>query len=371
MNPLEIWVPAHLLLKNQRPCPLLMHLSEPDTEPQLLFWNQLREILPKVVQVNFFNDLGEVAKNGVVVMPHDAKEWLAHGQFNQVRRYVRHILATGRTVVTFALGIEYEPLPGELAFITSAYRSKREKALPLPSWLFDIGSEVTSIGKPAVPSVTFMGNTKYHGRIGVVLNRLPLPHRLMAHLTSNRAVGRALPLNCRFALARWLRRKAVNVTRNASQLKTHLVELDNYFVYSEEERKKLRADFLRSIRENAYALCMRGDANGDYRTYEILSAGRIPVIVDTNLWFPDLEGLSWQDFCVFVPVAELDSIGQKVAAFHERTTEESFQAKCQMAREAFEQLMPHRYIRHIVRQIEQRVAIQNADAQATRQLVAH
>lgn len=369
MELLDVWVRTDLFTDHHRPCPLLMHLSKPDTHPHTLFWNDLRRVLPQLVKVHFFTDLSDAGD--IVVVPHDAKEWLAAGRFKELRKFVKDCLATGRTVVTFALGIEYEPQPGEIAFITSAYRTKGEKALPLPSWLYDIGAEVTPVPKPAHPTITFMGNTEYKGRIGELLTKLPLPSQLMTRLACSRVAGRLLPLNFRFAIARWLRRRAVSETRHATQLESHLVERNNFFVYSPEEMATARAEYLQSIQNHAYALCLRGDANGDYRTYEILSAGRIPVIADTRLRFPDLEGMEWRDFCVFMPVTQLHRIGETVADFHAQQTEEDFQAKCRMAREAFEQLLPHRYIHRIIGEVRKKAEERNRRANPARQLEYH
>jgi hypothetical protein len=57
-KPLEIWINEDLLFPDIRPAPLLMHLSPPDTNPQLLFWNLLRDKLPDLVKIHRFTRLG-------------------------------------------------------------------------------------------------------------------------------------------------------------------------------------------------------------------------------------------------------------------------------------------------------------------------
>ncbi|MDJ1484707.1 exostosin family protein [Cytophagaceae bacterium YF14B1] len=355
-KPLDLWVSNELLSPNPsaRPCPLLMHLSEADTSTQTLFWNPLRAVLPGLVRIHRFDTIEDAGN--LVVIPHDAKEWMFQKKLGELRNYIRKVLATGRTVVTFAGGMEYKPQPGEIVFATSVYQYPGEKLLPIPTWIYDIGHLITPISKPATPTIAFDGNTKYSSTINKLTKPIPVPDAVIYKLALSRKLGRSLDIKYRFMIPRLLRQRVLKAVRAASNLKSHLVERDHFFVLAEEERVKARAEYLRSTQEHAYILCMRGDANGDFRTYEVLSAGRIPVIIDTKLQLPPLQGLKWEDFCVFVPLTKLDQIGEIVQQFHAKLTEETFQEKCQMARAAFDQLLPHNFIVHVINEIHTRVA---------------
>ena len=50
-TPLKIWVKEDFILPNFRQIPLLIHLTPPDTNPELLYWNKLRDILPSLVEI--------------------------------------------------------------------------------------------------------------------------------------------------------------------------------------------------------------------------------------------------------------------------------------------------------------------------------
>ena len=357
-QPLDIWVYEDMLQPQLRPCPLLMHLSEDDTMNQTLFWNPLRRVLPDLVRVHKFKDIKEAGK--IVVIPHDAKEWMFLKQLKELRQYIRSVLATGRTVITFAGGMEYTPQPGEIAFGTSVYQYPDEKLLPIPTWIYDIGNRITPIPRPEKPTVAFDGNTQYSSKINTLTKPIPVPDAMVYKMALSKTLGRALDVKFRFIIPRLLRQRVLKAVRASKNLNHHLVERDHFFVLGDEERVKARGEYLRSTQEHAYILCMRGDANGDFRTYEVLSAGRIPVIIDTKLQLPPLKGMKWEDFCVFVPLTELDNIGQVIERFHAKLTEEEFQKKCQMARAAFDQLMPHNFIHHIIAEIEARVPSKKA-----------
>lgn len=335
-----------------RPCPLLMHMSAPDTEPQLLFWNALRQRLPGLVRVHYFDSIDQAGP--LIVIPHDAKEWTWQESPLELRSEIRRFLASGRTVVTFATGIEYQAQAGEIVFASSVYQTSGEQNIPLPSWLYDIGSLITPIPKPVRPTVTFRGNTKYSGRISSVLGSLPVPDAWVYGAASSRHANRSLPLRFRFGIARLLRQRVLRTVRKADNLDLDLVEMGNYFSFSDQEKLATKADYVKSIQQHAYVLCMRGDTNGDYRTFEVMSAGRIPVIIDTKLRFPELKGMAWSDFAVIVPLSEMNNIGQLIEDFHGRLTENTFRQKCRLSRQAFSQLLPEHYIDFIIREIRNR-----------------
>jgi len=89
---------------------------------------------------------------------------------------------------------------------------------------------------------------------------------------------------------------------------------------------------------------MRGDDNSNFQVWEVMSAGRIPIIIDTNQQFPNLGDLKWEDFSVLVPYSELHRIGEIVQNFHDSMSDEEFRQACRKSREAFEYLLPHNFI---------------------------
>ncbi|MCU0355893.1 MAG: glycosyltransferase family 47 protein, partial [Cytophagales bacterium] len=396
MQKLKLWVDTSLFIEGRRPCPLLMHLSDPDTEPQLLFWNRLRETLPDWVEICEYTDPTEAGE--IVVIPHEIKEYLGmetlpgqsyvktepsgglkqklkdivrkvqplyrriapkwraarsfwyrtkydHISTREIRKYIRAVAATGRRVVVFSGGLEYEPQPGEIVFGASIYRGADTKIFPMPNWIYDISSLYRLLEKPPVPTIAFDGNTNYPNVYNHVAKHLPIIGFLVQRTAANRLLCRFLTLKARMVVARWVRKTSVNALREAPQLQVHIRERGEFFSMSLEAKAQARQEYLDAIRSNAYLLCVRGDANTDFRTMEVLAAGRIPVMADTKLVLPMLNGMRWEDFCVFVPFRDIDKVGEIVAAHHASLSEADFQAKCRIAREAFEQLLPHQYVR--------------------------
>ena len=88
-----------------------------------------------------------------------------------------------------------------------------------------------------------------------------------------------------------------SLVRNFSinKIKTSKLDFDYtkremYFLSEEDrvERADKRSQFISQIQNSDIVLCPRGDANQSQRFYEVLSAGRIPLIPKTKMKFPSL-----------------------------------------------------------------------------------
>lgn len=64
--------------------------------------------------------------------------------------------------------------------------------------------------------------------------------------------------------------------------------------------------YIQLLRRSKFVLCPRGFGASSIRIFEAMSVGRVPVII-SDQWQPPL-GISWRDFCIFVPEREVSSI---------------------------------------------------------------
>ena len=62
--------------------------------------------------------------------------------------------------------------------------------------------------------------------------------------------------------------------------------------------EKKRSEYIKNIADSDFVLCPRGDSNASLRFYETLSAGRIPLIPDTQIKLPYLENLNLKNVTV-------------------------------------------------------------------------
>lgn len=133
-----------------------------------------------------------------------------------------------------------------------------------------------------------------------------------------------------------LRRLAIRALRRSPAVDTKIVERQQYWggvvaatkgeiqVQDEAVLGRLRTEFVENTVGTDYGLCVRGAGNYSIRFYEVLSAGRVPVFVDTDCSLPFDDRIDWRKHCVWVPAEDVSRIGEIVADFHQSTSSSEF-----------------------------------------------
>lgn len=70
--------------------------------------------------------------------------------------------------------------------------------------------------------------------------------------------------------------------------------------------KDYRERYVRSLQDSLFVVCPRGDVPSSLRVFEVLKAGRVPVIVSDEWVRPT--GPDWDSFSVTIPEADIESI---------------------------------------------------------------
>lgn len=110
-------------------------------------------------------------------------------------------------------------------------------------------------------------------------------------------------------------------------------------IQKQEEQKKVYREVME---RSKFVLCPRGEGLSSFRTYEVMAAGRVPVIIGDG-WLPP-QGTTWSDFALFIPESEIENI----PAILERH-EPQFDAMSQAARAAFEETYaPTKIFNHLI-----------------------
>jgi hypothetical protein len=81
-------------------------------------------------------------------------------------------------------------------------------------------------------------------------------------------------------------------------------------------------EFHNSINSSLYGFCCRGAGNFSFRLGEILSHGRIPVVIDTDCVFPYSDSINWNDYAVVVPEWDIDNIVNRILDHYDSLTNE-------------------------------------------------
>jgi len=115
----------------------------------------------------------------------------------------------------------------------------------------------------------------------------------------------------------------------------------------------LRKEFVDTLLASDYGLEVRGDPNTSARLFEICSLGRIPVVVDTERFFPFSDEIDYSSFALIVDFRDIERLPEKIAEFHEAISPERFKQMQRNARDAYiHYFRIDALMHHIIREIE-------------------
>jgi len=343
---ITVWVGEESVLDVPPSHPLVIHETARDESSELSFWNEWRDILPGLVEVRRFTRLEQAGR--LVVIPHALWDYRRAGRMKELMRFNERVVRSGRVPILYTAAYEYRRRPGEILFNTGRYLQSWDRVkvnVATPAWLFDIGTAAGSLAKPDTPTIGFVGATAYPSRTHRLMKSLPLPWSFLRSAACSGEINSRLPLSARYLMASSVRERVLRAASESTRVKASIITRDNsFFPQSAAYKDQARKEYVANIRDNCYTLCIRGTENYSYRLFEVMSAGRLPVIIDTNMRLPSLAGFGeWSEFSVVVPVHEIDSLGDHVRRFHDNLSEQAFQLACRRSREAFEYLLPARF----------------------------
>lgn len=134
------------------------------------------------------------------------------------------------------------------------------------------------------------------------------------------------------------RQKAIKILKKSERVELNLRTRRSFSASpktAEGDMKKLRKEMVDTILQSDYALDVRGDANNSARLFEILSLGRIPIILDTERNFPFSDSIDYTSFAIMVDFRELDRLPKRIVEFHKNISPENFEQMQKNAREVF------------------------------------
>ncbi len=185
--------------------------------------------------------------------------------------------------------------------------------------------------KSEVPSVSFTGWAEQSGKAKVKTFLKELPVTLRSLVDAKRGAEHKGIL---------FRARALKALNASNQVKANFTSRSSYSGHVKTmsgSAKDIRKEFVDTLQNSDYALCVRGDANASVRFYEALSLGRIPLFLDTACVLPLEDRIKYREFCVFVDWKDTDRIADLLADFHASVTPERFEDMQRLARKAYEE----------------------------------
>lgn len=128
-----------------------------------------------------------------------------------------------------------------------------------------------------------------------------------------------------------MRARALRALKRTKGLETNFISRQSYWAGSRgrfhrnvDGEFRPRAAFWNNVLNSDYTLCMRGAGNFSYRFYEVLAAGRIPLLLDTRCVLPFDDEIEWRQHCVWVEEDQHESAGEILKEFHSGVSPDQF-----------------------------------------------
>ncbi len=103
---------------------------------------------------------------------------------------------------------------------------------------------------------------------------------------------------------------------------------------------RARREFIDNIIDGDFVLAPKGDGNYSNRFLEVLSLGRIPVLVDTDVVLPLEHVIDYAQVVVRVPMGRVDETPKYVRDFYDALNDREWEERQQKARGDFCEFSP-------------------------------
>jgi len=94
------------------------------------------------------------------------------------------------------------------------------------------------------------------------------------------------------------RRKIMHTFEQSTEVESNFIKRHRFWG-GDPQNQDLVDTFYENMRENQFNIAQRGAGNFSMRFYQTLAAGRIPVLVNTDMELPFRSEIPWRDFIVF------------------------------------------------------------------------
>lgn len=282
--------------------------------------------------------VGDPRESDFVIAPHEYADLRKHPeQFESYRAIAR---SAGKRLIISANHDDNASIRVEGAIILrpGGYKSSMaQNEIVIPPYVEDIGAihDMRPMGKGAKPTVGFVGKAGF----GSVNERVR--YLVRNYILRKGAARQGL----------YFRRRSLDLLARDPRIELHAIMRTAF----SGNRKTIelspeqgRREYVENIRNNIFTLAPRGDGNFSLRFFESLSAGRIPILIDTDNTLPLEETIRYDDFIIRVPWEKLDELPERIVRFWDSHTDEEIRGIEAKARNAFsEYLYAPAFYRHI------------------------
>lgn len=306
-----------------------------------------------------FQTCGDIQSCDYVILPGTWPAYQRKRSLEDAQRLADLAEKHGKPILVFTTGDEeWSPPFDATHFRPSIQKSNDHGAVyASPAWTRDIlqdhrHGKMEPRAKSERPVVGFCGNAQWGLRQEITHLRRQLG-RLKNRQNLQDSRPERWPVILRVRILRELA-ASPSVTANFILRDKNYANAKQNGQWHEQTKASVWSEYAQNMLTSDYVLCVRGFGNYSFRFYETLSAGRIPVFVNTDCALPYDSILDWRETCVWVEQNEIAHIGEKIAEFHNKLSPADFidlQHKCRRVWD--EWVSPHGFFRNLHRHFEQ------------------
>lgn len=191
--------------------------------------------------------------------------------------------------------------------------------------------------KQSKPIIGFCGTASSVGKLSQIGKHL-LPTKVAQKYLAQGRLARKIDVRIVEGMSLKLRSSAIETLAADKRVVSHF-DISNphqsYYLNDDNNRIKLENLFINNMDKCDYSLCIRGSGNYSGRLYMALCAGRIPIVLDTDIIIPHEEKLN----IVKVPIKSLNKIGDFVLEHFENNTDQEIKEMKQQNRLVYNQFL--------------------------------
>jgi len=203
--------------------------------------------------------------------------------------------------------------------------------------------------KGSKPVVGFCGTTASIGKLANLSKDL-IPSAITKTVLGQGKLARQTDPRIVEGMSLQLRESAIQLLAGDRQIETAFEVTNNHkSYYFKDETNKIALEnlFITSTECADYVLCIRGSGNYSGRFYMALNAGRIPVVIDTDVVIPYEDRLA----IIKIPVEATAHIGEIILEHFHRTSDAELRAMKRQNRWAYHQfLAPEKFLTRFISQ---------------------
>ncbi len=247
--------------------------------------------------------------------------------------------------------------PGSIVMRYGGYRFLKQKNdIIIPPYSEDLleqycNSALTIREKTTMPTIFFAGWTEMSATQYLRSSLKELPVRVRSIFDHRyRAFRKGV----------FVRQEALSALSASHEVRSSIVRRGGYSGNIKTMRgdsDAIRKEFVDNALNADIGLDVRGDANASTRLFELLSLGRVPVIIDTERNFPFSEVIDYSTFAIIIDHMDICRMPTIVRSWYNAKTETSWREAQTKARDAYVNYFRLDVMtRHLMREIRTKIS---------------